>query len=186
MSSSEKGSSKGDNSPKLNDDIARLVRRSDCECPQPCFPKDIPKTKDIVDISMGFTIEIHFADLSRKKPNLIALNATCNRVAILSCNSASVFKNLVWLDLSHNMINAIPSDFAKMCPFLFHLDLSSNHFTDANSVQNLGGLINLKHLNLSYNQIYSLAGIQHLTSVIQLDLHRNKIVRNQTSIKRNV
>jgi hypothetical protein len=110
----------------------------------------------------------------------------------------SSLTNLVELDLSHNLLHAIPSESLKSSPFLRRLILSGNRFPviqdysfpDLESLQFLDlshcdihqvgdnaftGLKSLKSLHLSGNKLTVLSGasIEPLPGLQELHLHAN-------------
>jgi len=79
-------------------------------------------------------------------------------------------RDLVALDLSHNVVTRLPKGFP---PSLIALDLSHNAVVSFRPTHRLANLVELK---LSHNRIDSTLGLMHCTALEYLDLSYNKIV----------
>ncbi|CDK26556.1 unnamed protein product [Kuraishia capsulata CBS 1993] len=95
-----------------------------------------------------------------------------NRISHISPWSFDSLVNLSSLDLSNNLLIAVPEAIAKLGS-LKSLNLSSNQLTSTKGFPK--GLSKLAVLNLRYNAINSLESLDNLIGLEKLDLRHNKL-----------
>ena len=122
-----------------------------------------------LDLKDSGLINLNVMDLNRTN-NLTKLILSFNKIT--NIDLLAKFKNLKYIDLSHNkLIRNIDS--LAMLVDLEYLDLSSNRIITLNSLQYLKNLTTLK---INYNQIVTIDNfIQHAINMNYLDLTANRI-----------
>ena len=117
------------------------------ESPQPVFPESYPpRFPNLRHLSLHSTSLLTFP--------LIPLN------------------RLVYLDLSHNLLNALPSSLSSLSA-LQSLNLSNNLIVSVrNAPQALG---NITSLNLSHNRLDCLVGLERVLGLERVDVRYNAI-----------
>ncbi|WVF71222.1 hypothetical protein IAT40_006022 [Kwoniella sp. CBS 6097] len=81
--------------------------------------------------------------------------------------------SLTHLDLSHNLLNSIPSSLANLTS-LISLNLSNNVITSVRSAETF--LPSIVSLNLSSNRIDCLVGLDRISSLQRVDVRRNELL----------
>jgi len=108
-----------------------------------------------------------------KLSNLTEIDLS-RRMNLLDVKSLISCSRLTKLKLSNAKLNALPKGLGKI-PNLTHLDLSSNDFTNLDSLADLN---NLASLDLKYNELENLDGLSNLKSLKELDLSSCKSLSN--------
>ncbi|RMZ96012.1 leucine rich repeat [Brachionus plicatilis] len=84
-------------------------------------------------------------------------------------------RDLVWLNVSHNRLTEVPTDFGLLNSNLQYLDMSSNLVSQVSTAL-CRGLGLLKHLDLSVNKIRTVTDkVRELTSLEFLNLSHNRL-----------
>ncbi|OCF30560.1 hypothetical protein I316_07828 [Kwoniella heveanensis BCC8398] len=111
-------------------------------------------------------------DIKRKArfPNLRHLSLM--RTNLLSLPTLPL-QSLTHLDLSHNLLNSIPSSLAGLTS-LTSLNLSNNVITSLRSAET--SLSSIVSLNLSSNRIDCLVGLDRIPSLQRVDVRRNELL----------
>lgn len=121
------------------------------------------KSNDTISISQLPSLSWHFLrHLSLADNSLTFLHPTC-----LSCLSS-----LTSLDLSSNLMNAVPPSL-NLLPNLQSLNLTNNLIDSVMGIPQ--ALPNIKALNLSHNRLESLCGLERLPTLLRIDLRKNEL-----------
>ncbi|XP_076992715.1 toll-like receptor 6 [Tamandua tetradactyla] len=142
-------------------------------------PKDLPPKTKVLDLSQNYISELHITDISFLSA-LKVLILSHNRIQLLDLSVFKFNKDLEYLDLSHNQL------WKMSChPFvnLKHLDLSFNDFDALPICREFGNLTQLDFLGLSGTkfQQLDLLPIAHLhLNCILLDLENYYVKKNET------
>ncbi|MDR1640686.1 MAG: protein kinase [Clostridiales bacterium] len=146
----------------------------------------VDDTHEVVMVSVKeqtFQSDVTALDLSNQKlrnedlaelsnlTDIKELNASSNY--LFDASSFSMLKTLEKIDVSKNLIQDI-SALSGMDPL--YLYLSDNEITD---ISVLGGLANLKLINLSNNQVTDITGLAGLTNLSYLNLRNNPVSQKQ-------
>lgn len=139
---------------------------------------------ELLDISLNNLTSVSAADIFQmdQSPKVIdlplipvhMLNASHNRIEILTDAQFANYTKLYYLDLSCNMIRNV-SDFAfDGMESLQWLDLSNNLISVLRDTQ-LSSLVNLHSLDLSQNQLQEVPNLSTLSALQYLNLNQNRL-----------
>ncbi|GAB66735.1 leucine-rich repeat protein [Plasmodium cynomolgi strain B] len=132
-----------------------------------CIPKEIEKYKHLKYINMSHN-KIEDIDKLYSLSNVVFLDMSNNMIKTIKKLASNCLKNCVYMNLSHNLIKKVED--IKM-QNLRELDLSHNNIENMNI--NLPSSV--KKLNLSNNNIKTLALKNKLDNLESIDLSSNPI-----------
>ncbi|NP_001268236.1 toll-like receptor 6 precursor [Dasypus novemcinctus] len=142
-------------------------------------PKDLPPKTKVLDMSQNYLSELQISDISFLS-GLKILVLSHNRLQLLDLSVFKFNQDLEYLDLSHNQLKKMSCH-----PFvnLKHLDLSFNDFDSLPICKEFGNLTQLDFLGLSATKLQQLdlLPIAHLhLNCILLDLKGYYVKQNET------
>ncbi|KJP85101.1 hypothetical protein AK88_05270 [Plasmodium fragile] len=132
-----------------------------------CIPKEVEKYKDLKYINMAHN-KIEDIQILYRLSNVVFLDMSNNMIKAIKKMGTNCLKNCVYMNLSHNLIKNVED--IKMLN-LIELDLSHNNIEGINI--NLPSSV--KKLNLSNNNIKTLALKNQLANLESIDLSSNPI-----------
>jgi len=100
------------------------------------------------------------------------LSLSDNSLTFLHSSCLSCLTSLTSLDLSSNLLNAVPPSL-NLLPNLQSLNLTNNLIDSVMGIPH--ALPSIKALNLSQNRLESLCGLERLPTLMRIDLRRNEI-----------
>ncbi|XP_037685508.1 toll-like receptor 6 [Choloepus didactylus] len=141
--------------------------------------KDLPPKTQVIDVSENYISELQVSDISFLL-RLKVLILSHNKVQLLDLSVFKFNQDLEYLDLSHNQLRKIS---CHPLVNLKHLDLSFNDFDSLPMCKEFGNLTQLDFLGLSATKLQQLdlLPIAHLhLSYILLDLEGYYVKKNET------
>ncbi|ANQ08409.1 Uncharacterized protein PCOAH_00027990 [Plasmodium coatneyi] len=132
-----------------------------------CIPKEIEKYKHLKYINMSHN-KIEDIDKLYNLSNVVFLDMSNNMIKAIKKVASDCLKNCVYMNLSHNLIKKVED--IKM-ENLIELDLSHNNIES----MNISLSSSVKKLNLSNNNIKTLALKNQLANLEFIDLSSNPI-----------
>lgn len=100
------------------------------------------------------------------------LSLSDNSLTFVHHYPVSYLANLTSLDLSHNLLNAVPPSLSTL-PKLRSLNMSNNLIDSVLGIPD--SIPQIEALNLSHNRLESLCGLERLSSLSRVDLRSNEI-----------
>lgn len=100
------------------------------------------------------------------------LSLSDNSLTFLPSSCLSVLAGLTSLDLSNNLLNAVPPSLSLL-PVLQSLNLTNNLIDSVMGIPD--ALPSIQALNLSQNRLESLCGLERLPTLKRIDLRHNEI-----------
>lgn len=100
------------------------------------------------------------------------LSLSDNSLTFLHSSCLSSLTSLTSLDLSNNLLNAVPPSL-NLLPNLQSLNLTNNLIDSVMGIPD--ALPSIKALNLSQNRLESLCGLERLPTLLRIDLRKNDI-----------
>ena len=100
------------------------------------------------------------------------LSLSDNSLTFLHPSCLSCLTSLTSLDLSNNLLNAVPPSL-NLLPQLESLNLTNNLIDSVMGIPT--SLPGIKSLNLSQNRLESLCGLERLPTLMRIDLRKNEI-----------
>lgn len=100
------------------------------------------------------------------------LSLSDNSLTFLPSSCLSVLESLTSLDLSNNLLNAVPPSLSLL-PSLQSLNLTNNLIDSVIGIPD--AIPGIQALNLSQNRLESLCGLERLPTLRRIDLRRNEI-----------
>ncbi|XP_063366897.1 chaoptin-like [Cydia amplana] len=136
-----------------------------------------------IDLSQN-TIELINLEAFSKLISLNILNVSCNQIADLEDYeraTAAGFSQVHTIDLSHNVIKAIPDNYFSRFPNLLHLNLSHNYIKSFGALT-FEGLTQLQILHISDNELTKIGVVfARLTNIKELFLDHNYLTKIEKS-----
>ncbi|WFD00794.1 micrococcal nuclease [Malassezia yamatoensis] len=136
------------------------------------------QVSDITDLFVGLVLRDMATSSSKSLPSaawhaLRSLNLADNELTFVPSSATMHFSSLVHLDLSENLLNAVPPALADLRN-LRALNLAGNLIDSVLGIYD--SLPAIRSLNLASNRLESLCGVERLSTLQQLDLRKNQIM----------